>query len=134
MMFFRKYDFAAVLFGSLMSAAIAAPAAAGQYGALSAGFWKDENGVLHVTSGAARNAPSPRRAENAANDACFRDGKNCHIVRRFSHGGCGYVSVGKNPHATRFRLGATPEKAFDDCKSPGFDCNPPKGGCTSLDD
>ena len=82
-MFFRKYDFAAVLFGSLMSAAIAAPAAAGQYGALSAGFWKDENDVLHVTSGAARNAPSPRRAENAANDACFRDGKNCHIVRQF---------------------------------------------------
>lgn len=51
-----------------------------------------------------------------------------------SFGGCGYVSVGKNPHATRFGLGATPDKAFDDCKSLGFDCNPPKGGCTSLDD
>jgi hypothetical protein len=50
-MFFAKCGFATILVGLLISVTSIAPAAAGQYGALSAGFWKDENGVLHVTSG-----------------------------------------------------------------------------------
>ena len=132
-MFFRNC-FTAILFGSLLSAASAVPAAAGQYGALSAGFWKDENGVLHVTSGVAKNFRSPGLAADAANEACLEEGRNCHVVRTFSHGGCGYISVGKNTHATRFGLGATPQRAYDDCRAPGFDCKPAKGGCTSQYD
>jgi hypothetical protein len=99
-MFFKKYALATILFGSLTAAATV-PAAAGTYGALAAGFWKDDNGVLHVTSATAKNYGSPGRAEDAAIDACFRDGRNCHVVSSFSNGGCGFISVGRNTHATR---------------------------------
>jgi hypothetical protein len=129
-MFFKKYALATILFGSLTAAATV-PAAAGTYGALAAGFWKDDNGVLHVTSGTAKNYGSPGRAEDAAIDACFRDGRNCHVVSSFSNGGCGFISVGRNTHATRYGVGATPQRAFENCTKDGFDCNPPKGGCTN---
>lgn len=132
-MFARKY-FAAILFGSLIAAASIAPAAAGQYGALSAGFWKDESGALHVTAGTAKNFSSPDRAADAANDACFAQGTNCHIVSTFSNGGCGFISVGHNARSTRYGTGSTAQRAFDNCSVDGFDCNPPRGGCTSYDD
>jgi hypothetical protein len=132
-MLFAKYSFATILVGSLMSMTSIAPAAAGQYGALSAGFWKDENGALHVTSGVARNFSSPGRAERAANDACLEDGRNCHVIGTFSNGGCGYISVGHNAHDTRYGVGATARRAFNNCSKDDFECNPPKGGCTSDD-
>jgi hypothetical protein len=127
----RRY-FAAILFGSLISAASVLPAAAGQYGALAAGFWKDDNGVMHVASGVAKNYSTPERAADAANDACLEQGKNCHVVREFAHGGCGFISVGSNTHATRYGVAATSGKAFDNCKADGFDCKPAKGGCTEA--
>jgi hypothetical protein len=129
-MFFKRYALATILFGSLTAAATV-PAAAGTHGALAAGFWKDDNGVLHVTSGTAKNYSSPGRAEDAAIDACFRDGRNCHVVSSFSNGGCGFISVGRNTHATRYGIGATPQRAFENCAKDGFDCNLPKGGCTN---
>ena len=132
-MFFKRYALATILFGSLM-AAVTVPAAAGTYGALAAGFWKDDNGGLHVTSGTAKNFSSPGRAEDAAVDACFRDGRNCHVVSSFSNGGCGFISVGRNTHATRYGIGATPQRAFENCTKDGFDCNLPKGGCTDQYD
>jgi hypothetical protein len=132
-MFFKKYALATILFGSLM-AAVTVPAAAGTYGALAAGFWKDDNGGLHVTSGTAKNFSSPGRAEDAAVDACFRDGRNCHVVSSFSNGGCGFISVGRNTHATRYGIGASPQRAFENCTKDGFDCNLPKGGCTDQYD
>jgi hypothetical protein len=132
-MLVRKY-FVAVLVGSLIGAASIAPAFAGSYGALSAGFWKDENGALHVSAGTAKNFSSPRRAADAANDACFEEGRNCHVVSTFSNGGCGFISVGHNAQSTRYGTGSTARKAFDNCSVDGFDCNPPKGGCTSYDD
>jgi len=132
-MFFKKYALATILFGSLM-AAVTVPAAAGTYGALAAGFWKDDNGGLHVTAGTAKNFSSPGRAEDAAVDACFRDGRNCHVVSSFSNGGCGFISVGRNTHATRYGIGATPQRAFENCTKDGFDCNLPKGGCTDQYD
>jgi hypothetical protein len=129
-MFSRKY-FAAILVGSLLSAASILPAAAGTYGALSAGFWKDDSGALHVTAGTAKNFSSPERAADAANEACFAQGRNCHVVSTFSNGGCGFISVGHNAGSTRYGTGSTAQKAFDNCKADGFDCNLPKGGCTS---
>jgi hypothetical protein len=127
----RKY-LAAILLGSLISAASVLPAAAGQYGALAAGFWKDDSGILHVASGVAKNFSSPERAADAANEACYEQGKNCHVVREFAHGGCGFISVGSNAHATRYGVAATAGKAYDNCKADGFDCKPAKGGCTET--
>ncbi|HEY3680531.1 MAG TPA: DUF4189 domain-containing protein [Bradyrhizobium sp.] len=127
----RNY-LAAILFGSLLSAALVLPAAAGEYGALAAGFWKDDSGVLHVASGVAKNYSTPERAADAANEACFEQGKNCHVVREFAHGGCGFIAVGSNAQATRYGVAATSGKAYDNCKADGFDCKPAKGGCTET--
>ena len=129
-MFVRKYAAAFVLF-SLMLGASSVPAAAGAYGSLAAGFWKDDNGKLHVNSGASWNAPSPDRADEAALDACSQDGRNCKIVKTFARGGCGFISVGMNPNATRYGTGATPQRAFENCVKDGFECRPAKGGCTT---
>jgi hypothetical protein len=126
----RKYGLTAILLGSLMSVAIAMPALAGSYGALASGFWKDENGTLHVASGATWNSNSPRRADVGALEACSREGRNCKIARIFKNGGCGYISVGHNEHATRTGTGVTAEKAFAACAQDGFICKEPQGGCT----
>jgi hypothetical protein len=126
----RKYGLTATLLGSLMSVALAMPAVAGAYGSLAAGFWKDDNGQLHVASGASWNSPSPDRADQAAMEACSREGRNCKLVSYFKKGGCGYISVGHNEHATRYGLGATATRAYDNCRKDGYDCKPAQGGCT----
>ena len=125
-MFLRKY-FAAILVGSLISAASILPAAAGTYGALSAGFWKDENGALHVTSGTAKNFSSPERATDAANEACFAQGRNCHVVSTFSNGGCGFISVGHNGDFDALRNRLHGAKGFRQLQGGRFRLQSPQG-------
>lgn len=126
----RKYGLTAILLGSLMSVAVAMPAVAGSYGALASGFWKDDSGRMHASSGASWNASSPGRADVSALEACSRMGRNCKVVRYFKNGGCAYISVGSNEHASRTGVAVTAEKAFAACAQDGFDCKPALGGCT----
>jgi hypothetical protein len=130
----RKFGLTAILLGSLMSVAVAMPAVAGSYGALASGFWKDEDGRMHAASGASWNSSSPGRADVGALEACSRMGRNCKVVRYFKNGGCGYISVGSNEHASRTGVGVTAERAFSACAQDGFVCKPALGGCTDTFD
>ena len=99
---------------------------ADKYAAYAAG--KTETGAeTHINSSGALGA-SQQDANSKALHKCTDSQVTCHIVYTFSHGACGYISVGKVGWGT----GKTASGALGQCVSNhGVQCAKPNGGCTT---
>ncbi|MGP0061160.1 MAG: DUF4189 domain-containing protein [Beijerinckiaceae bacterium] len=101
-------------------------ACADEYGAIAAGIIGNRVGVGYST-----NYPTQFAADRKALQQCEARSSNCHVVSRFSNGGCGYVTTAISS-GTCYGYGATPGIALDQCQSRGCSCHEPVGGCTTA--
>jgi hypothetical protein len=105
---------ATLAFGLLVSTE--APALAYYFGAAAAGMWRDDDGRAHVTIGTG-GGNTVGAAQQQALNSCHSDGgMNCSVVRGWSDGQCGYItlSVGGGK-SVAYGTGSTKQAAYDAC-------------------
>lgn len=105
-------------------------AGANGFGAVAADM-EDYSDETVVSAGTAVSSSRLEADQQAIKQCEAVDGINCKIVRRFSNGECGYISVGRQDSGVCWGAASTRAEAFDQCRQKGCSCKSPIGSCTS---
>jgi hypothetical protein len=87
-------------------------------------------GRVHVAIGYSGTQPSEQEAIDAAVQACkdAGGGSSCKSKGAWNSG-CVYITTGSAVNRAGWASGETADSAVDRCKSDGFTCKKPIGGC-----
>jgi hypothetical protein len=85
-------------------------------------------GVPHVAIGYSGLRTSPEEAKESAVGACRQSGDNCKAVGAWDEG-CVYITVGSRSRGAGWSSASTVEETTRKCRSNGYTCKAPIGGC-----
>jgi Domain of unknown function (DUF4189) len=85
-------------------------------------------GTPHVAIGYSGLRSSPEEARESAERACRQSGDNCKAVGAWDSG-CVYIAVGSSQRGAGWSSASTIDEATRKCRSNGYACKTPIGGC-----
>jgi hypothetical protein len=97
------------------------------WNSVAGGIWK-VNGNVHVAIGYSGLQTSAQEARDSAESFCRQSGRNCKAVGAWTSG-CVYIVVGSNRGGAGWSSAATTDEAMRKCRSNGYSCKAPIGGC-----
>ncbi len=97
------------------------------WNSVAGGIWKVK-GNVHVAIGYSGLQTSAQEARDSAESFCRQSGRNCKAVGAWTSG-CVYIVVGSNRGGAGWSSAATTDEAMRKCRSNGYSCKAPIGGC-----
>ena len=96
--------------------------------AIAASLWK-VRGIVQVAYGYSGTRATEEAAKDSAINACSgAGGPTCRVIVAPSFG-CLYITSGRNSRGAGWASGASIEAAVSKCRSNGYTCKQPIGGC-----
>jgi hypothetical protein len=87
-------------------------------------------GTPHVAVGYSGLVTSAEEAKESAVSQCRKSGENCKAVGAWNEG-CVYIVVGSSTRGAGWSSSATIEETTKKCRSNGYSCKTPIGGCVN---
>jgi hypothetical protein len=99
--------------------------------AVAAATWNDPSGTAHVAIGYSGSQTTEQAATNEALTMCQADGgQGCQAYGPWNSG-CAFIVAGSNTTGVSWWADNSEQNLINQCRSAGYTCNYPIGGCLS---
>jgi hypothetical protein len=99
--------------------------------AVSASTWNDASGAAHVAIGFSGSQTTQQAALNEAAAMCQANGgQGCQTYGPWN-AGCAFIIAGTNATGVAWWADNNAQNLINQCRSAGYSCNAPIGGCLS---